>query len=182
MAWLTGDWEHLGAVAGKAALMYATALLALRLGERRTLSQWRLVDFVAAVAVGAIVGRTAIASSQSFATGAVALVVLVISHRIASLLRFSPVIGRLMDHRIRVLVIHGRIRKGQLRLCGLTEGDLFSHLRQQGVFDLSGVRLVLYEARGDLTVVPEDSRGRAPAVPALIDAALREAAGQGPGE
>jgi uncharacterized membrane protein YcaP (DUF421 family) len=182
MAWLTGNWVHLGVVAGKAALMYVTALVALRMGERRTLSKWTLIDFVAAVAVGAVVGRTAIASSQSFITGAVALVVLVVCHRVASLLRFSPVFGRMMDHRIRVLLVDGRIRERQLRLCGLTRGDLFSHLRRQGVFALSGVRLVLYEARGDLTVVLQDARGRVSQEPELIDAALREAVDHGPDE
>ena len=69
MSWLTGGWAHLGAVAGKAALMYATALVALRLGERRTLAQWTIIDFATAVAMGAIIGRTAIAGTQSYATG-----------------------------------------------------------------------------------------------------------------
>lgn len=58
VSWLTGQWTQLGGTAGKAVLMYATALVALRLGERRTLAQWTIVGFVAAVAVGAVVGRT----------------------------------------------------------------------------------------------------------------------------
>ncbi len=45
--------------------MYATALVGLRLGERRTLAQWSIIDFVTAVRIGAIVGRTAIAGSSS---------------------------------------------------------------------------------------------------------------------
>lgn len=69
--------------------MYATALVALRLGERRTLAQWTIIDVVAAVALGAIVGRTAVAETQSYATGAVALATVVSVHRVASLLRFK---------------------------------------------------------------------------------------------
>lgn len=176
MSWLTGHWTGLGATAGKAALMYATALIALRLGERRTLAQWTIVDFVAAVAIGAVVGRTSIASSQSFITGAVALVTLVFAHRVASLLRLGPVAGRLMDHPVRVLVVRGRVRKDQLRRCGLTDADLFAHLRRQRIFDLSGIRFVLYESTGDLTVVSEDVAPPA----ALIDEALRNAAGWHP--
>ena len=72
MSWLTSSWSQLGVVAAKAALMYLTAVLGLRLAERRTLAQWTVIDFTAAVAVGAIIGRTALASSQSFAAGAVA--------------------------------------------------------------------------------------------------------------
>lgn len=171
MSWLIGDWLHLGAVAGKAALMYATALFALRVGERRTLAQWTIIDFVAAVAVGAIVGRTAIASTQSFITGAVALVALVVLHRVMSLLRLHPAFGRLTDHRIRVLVAHGRVRPHELTICGLTEGDLYAQLRQQGVFELSGIRFVLYEAKGGLTVVPDGCAD----TPILVRAGLRDA-------
>lgn len=173
MSWLAGDWMHLGAVAGKAALMYATALGALRVGERRTLAQWTIIDTVAAVAVGAIVGRTAIASDQSFVTGAVALITLVAMHRVVSVLRAQPLFRRLTDHRIRVLVAHGKVRRHQLMICGLTESDLLAQLRLRGVFELSDVRFVLYEAKGGLTVVT----GAHPAaeLPDLVRAGLREA-------
>jgi uncharacterized membrane protein YcaP (DUF421 family) len=136
MSWISGNWIELGSVTGKAALMYATALLGLRLGERRTLAQWSIIDFVTAVAIGAIVGRTAIASSQSFITGAAALLTLIVIHRLASLLRFTAVFRRLGEHRVRVLVEHGWVHHGQLRRCGLTETDLFAQLRQQGAVHL----------------------------------------------
>ncbi len=44
MALLTGQAGALGVVAAKAALMYATALVGLGLGERRTVAQWSLID------------------------------------------------------------------------------------------------------------------------------------------
>lgn len=90
MSWPTGPWSALAVTtAAKAGLMYGSALLLLRAGERRTLAQWTLIDVVAAVALGAIVGRTAVAETQSYATGAVALATVVTVHRLASLLRFS---------------------------------------------------------------------------------------------
>lgn len=42
VSWVVGQWSQLGVVAGKAALMYVTALV----GERRTLPQWTIIDFV----------------------------------------------------------------------------------------------------------------------------------------
>jgi hypothetical protein len=45
MSWLVGHASALGDVAAKAALMYLTTLLALRLGERRTLAHWTIIDF-----------------------------------------------------------------------------------------------------------------------------------------
>lgn len=108
MRWLTGDAGGLGLVVAKASLMYVTALVGLRLGERRTLAQWTIIDFATAVAIGAVVGRTAIASTQSHITGAAALFTLIAVHRFASLLRFQPLLGKLSDHRIRILVADGR--------------------------------------------------------------------------
>ena len=178
MSWLTSSPSALAIVAAKAALMYVTALFGLRLGERRTLAQWTIIDFAAAVAMGAIVGRTAVASTQSYATGAVALLTIVGVHRIVSRLRFRPLLGKLADHRVRVLVADGTVRRGQLRLCGLTDNDLFAELRQRRVFDLTDVRYVLYETKGGLTVVP---RQQGP-VPPLVQHGLNVSVGYRPAE
>lgn len=175
MHWLIGDWQDLGATAGKAGLMYVAALIGLRLGERRTLAQWTLIDFVTAVAVGAIVGRTAVASTESFVTGAAALAVLIALHRVASLLRFRPLLGKLVDHRIRVLVADGRVRRTQLWRCGITDEDLYAQLRQRGIFSLDGLRYVLYETKGAITIVPDQRSGDTP----LVDTAIEHAAGFG---
>lgn len=174
MAWLTGNAAQVWQVAAKAALIYATAVVILRLAERRTLAQWTIMDFATAVAFGAIIGRTALAGGQSYLTGAVALATLVAAHRLASRLRFHPVLGHLLDHRVRVLVVDGTVRHGELRRCGLTEGDLYAHLREHGVFSTASLRFVLYETQGTITVVPAD---RAGADGDLLQAALDDAAG-----
>ncbi len=175
MSWLTSPAPDLVGVAGKVTLIYGTALLVLRVGERRTLAQWTTIDFAAAVAVGAIVGRTAVAKDQSYAVGAVALVTIVAVHRLASLLRFSPLFGKLQDHRIRVLVLNGELRRGQLRLCGLTDNDLYAELRLRGVFDLRELQYVLYEAKGGLSLVRKTQGEGLP----LVAAGLSAATGQG---
>ncbi|HET6793206.1 MAG TPA: YetF domain-containing protein [Acidimicrobiales bacterium] len=177
---LVGHWQELGWVALKAVLMYATALAALRVGERRTLAQWTIIDFATAVAMGAIIGRTAIAP-QSWVFGAVAVVTLVAVHRTASVLRFHPLLGKLIDHRVRVLVVDGRIRTRELRRCGLTDNDLYTQLRQRGVFALDDVRYVLYETKGTITIVPRSEAGGDGAGPGgdqpLVEAGLEGAAG-----
>lgn len=156
MSWLTGGASDLLTVAAKAALIYLTAVLVLRLAERRTIAEWTIVDFSAAVAMGAIIGRTAIAGDQSYVTGAVAIVTLAAAHRVASLVRLTRTGERVLDHRIRVLVVDGQIRRRELRRCGLTVDDLAAQLRQRGTFGFVHLRYVLYEARGGLTVVPDD--------------------------
>ena len=69
MEHLIGGLAELGWVAAKAVLLYLTAILGLRLGERRTLADLSLFDFVAAVAVGSVVGRLPSATDSSYVAG-----------------------------------------------------------------------------------------------------------------
>ena len=173
-AWLIQGWAAPGIAVAKAALMYVVALLGLRVAHRRTLTQWTAIDFAAAVAMGAIVGRTAIAGDQSFAVGAAALLTILVAHWIAAVGRFNPWFVKLVDHRVRVLVDHGALRTDQLRLCGLTDSEVLAQLRQQGVASLSELRYVLYETKGELTVVREP--GTQTPDPELVQIGLRDAA------
>ena len=177
-SWITGSTDALVEVAVKALLIYSTAVVGLRIAHRRTLAQWTAIDFAAAVAVGAIIGRTALASSQSYLMGAVALATILLAHGAVTLARGNRFLAKAVDHRVRVLVDHGRIRRGQLLICGMTEHDLLAQLRQHGVLDLSGVRYVLYESKGNLTVVPGGSSTGSP----LVDEGLTAASGWPPDE
>lgn len=154
MSWFSSESAQWAFVAAKGGLMYATALVGLRLGERRTLAQWTSIDFAAAVAMGAIVGRTTVDTQQSYVVGAIGLLTIIAAHRVASVARFNQLFNKLVDHRVRLLVIDGRLRRDQLRLCGLTDDDLYAELRLKGITSLDDLRYVLYEAKGGLTVVP----------------------------
>ena len=161
-AWLFHGWAEDAVAAAKAAGMYAVALVGLRLSPRRTLSQWTAIDVAAAVALGAIIGRTAIAGDQSLAVGAAALVAILAAHYLLALCRFHPRVAGLVEHRVKILIDHGRLRPRQLRRCGLIEGEVLAHLRRNGANSLSNVRYVLYESSGKLTIVPERAAGSGP--------------------
>jgi uncharacterized membrane protein YcaP (DUF421 family) len=98
--------------------MYATALLGLRIAHRRTLAQWTAIDFAAAVAVGAIVGRTAIASTEPLLVGVVALLTILVAHALVTFGRYLPWLTKLTDHRIRVLVDHAGCATGSCSSAG----------------------------------------------------------------
>lgn len=172
--WLFHGWTEEAVAAAKAAGMYVVALIGLRLAPRRTLSQWTAIDVAAAVALGAIIGRTAIAGDQSLAVGAAALLAILAANVLMAVFRFHPRAAGLVDHRVKVLVDHGTLCVAQLRRCGLIEDEVLACLRRNGVGSLSEVRYVLYEAKGELTIVPE--RGPQVADPDLVRIALRRTA------
>jgi hypothetical protein len=153
---LVGETGGLGWVAVKAVLMFAVAVIGLRLGERRTLAQLGAFDFAVAVAIGAIISRTVTAPSASFAAGAVALIALLVVHRLVALARRHSRIARIIDHPPRVLVAGGKIQDSELARAGLTAADVHALLRQQGVGDLGQVGYLLYETRGTTTLIGID--------------------------
>ena len=156
---LIGGFSQLGWVAAKAVLLYVTAVFGFRLGERRTLAEMSAFDFVAAVAVGAIVGRVPNASTTSYIEGATTLVAVLVAHRVVAKLRQFPSVAPLFDHPPRVLVSHGEILEAELRRAGLTKNDLNGLLRQHGILNLRDAHLVIFEQRGRLSVVRQDQVG-----------------------
>jgi uncharacterized membrane protein YcaP (DUF421 family) len=150
---LIGDASGLGWVAVKAVLLFTVAVIGLRLGERRTLAQLSAFDFAVAVAIGAIIGRGATAADTSFATSAVALVTLLVVHRLVAMGRRHSRVVRLIDHPPRVLVAHGELQEKELARAGLTHADVYALLRENGVGDLGQVGYLLYETRGTVTVI-----------------------------
>jgi uncharacterized membrane protein YcaP (DUF421 family) len=153
---LIGGASGLGWVAVKAVLLFAVAVIGLRLGERRTLAQLSAFDFAVAVAIGAIIGRGATASDTSFATSAIALVTLLVAHRVVAIARRHSRVARLIDHPPRVLVARGELQGKELARAGLTAADVYALLRENGVGDLGQVGYLLYETRGAVTVIAVD--------------------------
>ena len=164
-------------MAVKAVLMFAVAVIGLRLGERRTLAQLGAFDFAVAVAIGAIIGRTVTTPSASFATGAVALVTLLVVHRLVAFARRHSRIARIVDHPPRVLVARGEIQDRELARAGLTAADVYALLRQQGVDDLGQVGYLLYETRGATTLIGADGELGPLIRDGLSAAGCRDAAG-----
>ncbi|NIH80835.1 uncharacterized membrane protein YcaP (DUF421 family) [Amycolatopsis viridis] len=159
--WLIGHTGELPAVCVKTLMLSLTALAGLRLAPRRALAELRIFDLVVIIATGAIVGRSATAADTSFLMGAVALVTLLVAHIIISRVRFVPRVARLLDHPARVLVVDGAVDHRQLKTAQLTEGDLYEALRERGVHSLAGIRYVIYESKGGLTVVHDDEPAHA---------------------
>jgi uncharacterized membrane protein YcaP (DUF421 family) len=150
---LIGGASGLGWVAVKAVLLFAVAVIGLRLGERRTLAQLSAFDFAVAVAIGSIIGRGATASDTSFLTSAVALVTFLVAHRVVAVFRRRSRAVRLIDHPPRVLVAGGELQGRELARAGLTAADVYTLLREKGVDDLGQVGYLLYEQSGVVTLV-----------------------------
>ncbi len=153
--WLLGGWRSAVYVAASAVMIYLSTVFAIRaVGERRTLTQMTIFDFSVAVALGAVIARTATTASPSYVQGVVAVVALLGAHNVISILRRRfPGTRRLFDRDALVLVRDGRVHDDALRRAHLTVDDLRTVLRERGVPALDEVRLVVLESRGAFSVL-----------------------------
>lgn len=147
-------WQPATYAALKAVALFVTAAAAFRLTQRRTIAEFTPFDWVTAVAVGAIVGRTATASSTSWLTGTAALIALILAHAAVARMRFFRWFRPLVDPPIRLLIRDGQVNAENLRRCRLTIADLEAALRQQGYENAENVRLALFEAKGAISILP----------------------------
>ncbi|MEU2613745.1 YetF domain-containing protein [Micromonospora sp. NPDC007271] len=150
---LIGHPPELVWVGIKAVLLYVTAVVGFRISRRRTVGDVSPYDFVAAVAVGAIVGRLPSAADASYLAGLVTLLAILLLHALLTRVRFTRLGRRLVDHPPRVLVAHGEVLHDQLRGAGLTRTDLDALLRGHGVTDPGAIDFAVLEQQGRLSIV-----------------------------
>lgn len=154
---LIGDGQRVLAAAIKAFVLFLTAALVFRFSERRTLAQFAPYDWVAAVAVGAIVGRIATAADASWLVGTVALLVILATHAALTRLRYLPGLRRVIDPPVLLLIRDGVVDHGNLRRSGMTEADLQAVLREHGHTDSTDIARLFLESRGAVSILVKNT-------------------------
>ena len=118
-----GDWHMTAYACLKALILFIVVAAAFRVTQRRTLAEFTPFDWLTAVAVGSIVGRTAVASDASLVAGIAAVLTLMIAHWALARLRFVPRLRRLVDPPLEVLIRDGEDEQRKQRRFGLTQTD-----------------------------------------------------------
>lgn len=155
--WFGATWETVAYVAASTTAIYATTVLAVRLAGRRTVMQLSAFDVVITIALGSLVASTAVSRDPSYAQGVTALVTLLVLQVVAAAVRQRfPAARRALDFAPYPVVRHGQVDLGAAPLGPqMTADELFSRLREQGVFHLDGIRMVVVEPTGGISVERE---------------------------
>lgn len=155
---LIGDGHAVVDAFVKASALFLTATVLFRFTERRTLAEFAPFDWIAAVAAGAIVGRSATATDTSWLAATAALMSLLLTHGAVARLRLIPGFQKFIDPPLQVLIRDGRIERRNLRRCGLSTTDLQAVLRQHGYRGIADVHLAIFESKGSISIVPSSPR------------------------
>jgi uncharacterized membrane protein YcaP (DUF421 family) len=139
----------------RALAVYAFLLVAVRLFGRRELGQLTAFDLIVLLTLSNILQNAMIGPDNTVTGGIVgALVLLGANWAVAFTVFRSRGAERLIEGQPRVLIRDGEVRRDELRSEMLTEMDLLSAIRREGLETFDDVKLAISEPNGMISVIP----------------------------
>src|SRR3954463_15374514 len=116
----------------RAVLVFVSALVMVRVADRRFLSKMSAVDVILGFILASMLAR-ATNGSAAFFPSLVGGFVLVFFHKICVALAFHfPAFGHLIKGRAAIIIENGKVCEPVMRQHHITEKDLLEELRQEG--------------------------------------------------
>jgi uncharacterized membrane protein YcaP (DUF421 family) len=168
---LTRDVQNVGVLqtALRTIVVDGFALVAVRLGSKRFLSQASAFDVIIAIMLGSIMSRAITASQPMLPILASGALLVGLHWLLAALAYRFDWLGPLVKGQPRLLVRDGRPNRDEMRKAGVSEHDLEQALRLQARrTDLAGIRLAYLERSGEISFIPDRRR------PSVLDVDVRE--------
>lgn len=155
--WIGATWGTVAAVALSTVLIYVSAIVVVRVGGRRTITQLSAFDAVVTIALGSLLATTAVTRSTSYAEGLTAIVtLLVLQTGLAAVRQKVPRLRRLVDFSPELVVDGGEpVLSDRPWSSQLTDQELASQLRQKGLREVTGTTFVILEPNGSMTVLDD---------------------------
>lgn len=133
--------------------MYWIFVILVRVLGQRALAKMSSTDLATAIALGAVVGRSALGYTPTLAAGAIALVTLFAMQALAGQVQRMRPVARLLASRPLVVMADGAVVGPNLARAHLTEEQLWAKLRLAGIRSRSEVACVILESTGDVSVL-----------------------------
>ncbi len=138
----------------RSVVTYAFLLTAFRLVGKRQVGQMTPFDLVVLLIISNVVQNALIGNDDSLGGGLLgAATILVLNAAVAWMtFRFKRV-RRVVEHTPTILVRHGRILRDNLARERLSLSEFHAALRREGFVTVRGLRYVLLEPDGHLSVI-----------------------------
>ncbi len=169
LQWITFSWSVILMVALSALGIFIALITFTKIGGVRSFSKLSNFDFAITVAFGSIIANTLTTNSPIFLQAVFALAFLfILQLSVARLRRTTTFIKKLVDNEPLLLMDGKTFLQNNLKKGKVTEKDVRSKLRQNGVTKYSQIRAVVMETTGDISVLQMSDDGQE------IDSALLE--------
>ena len=135
-------------------IVFFAALVIVRLGDRRFLSQKTAFDAVLGFILASMLARAVNGNSAFFPTLGGGLVLVLLHRALAAWSRRSHALGNLIKGRSTVVIRDGQLDTAAADRNRLSEHDVLEDLRLHGnVEQIEDVRLAVFERNGQISVV-----------------------------
>jgi uncharacterized membrane protein YcaP (DUF421 family) len=142
----------------RAVLVYAFLLVAIKVFGRRELGQLTAFDLIVLLTLSNILQNAMIGNDNSLSGGAIgALVLLSANYGVAYWVFRSRRAERAIEGEPRILIHDGKIQRAAVRKELLTDQDLLSAIRREGLERIEDVRLAISEPNGMISIIPRAS-------------------------
>jgi uncharacterized membrane protein YcaP (DUF421 family) len=159
---LERDLENVnsGQMALRAMLVYVLALLLVRIGSKRFLSQATAFDVIVAIMLGSILSRAINGSAPLIPTILAAGALVGLHCVFAALAARTSFFGPLVKGEPRLLIKDGQVQEEEMRRAKLSDHDLEQALRLQSRTDPSKIKRAYLERNGSISVIPFENEPR----------------------
>lgn len=148
------DWFGLWRVLIIGTLAYVALVLVLRVSGKRTLSKMNAFDFVVTVALGSTLATVLLSKDVALAEGIVAFTLLIyLQYAITWLSVRSGWVRSLVKAEPTLLFFEGRFLNDTMKRERVTEEEIRSSVRSQGISEMVGALAVILETDGSMTVL-----------------------------
>ena len=135
-------------------IIYAFIILAVRIMGKRQISDMQTSELVITLVISDIIAIPLQSVDQPLMSGLLPIVVLVSLEIILSIIMLkSSKFRNVICGNPMVIITDGKVLKDQLKKLRISYEDLYSLLRQQGVFDVQEVRYAIVETNGSISIL-----------------------------
>lgn len=146
-------WTEAASVAVATVVVYLAFVVHVRVLGQRTLASMTSFDVGVVIALGSVMGRTALLAEPTLAGGLVAMVVLFAAQLLFAFARRHRRLDRTLNRPALVLMAHGRFLEANLERGHVSEDELRQRLRLAGVCHLDEVQAAVLERNGAISVL-----------------------------
>jgi uncharacterized membrane protein YcaP (DUF421 family) len=145
----------------RAAIIYLTAVVIVRLGDKRFMGKNTAFDVILGIILGSVLSRAITGNAPFFPTIAAAAVLMAVHWLFAITSFHLSAFGGFVKGRERVLIRDGEIQWDAMRKSHITQNDLEEALYTSGGgSDTSDVKIARLERGGTISVVPKEKEPR----------------------
>lgn len=149
------EWENIFRTIVVGLLAYVSVILFIRISGMRTLAKLNAFDLVVTVALGSTLSSVLLQKSISLAQGVTALGLLIALQYLVTFLSVrSTRFAKLVRSEPSLLARHGIFYGDAMVRQRLTEDEVLSAVRAQGLQGLENVEAVILESDGSLSIIP----------------------------